>query len=359
MEIKEGPIVNLFGRWSRAARLATAQAHSVTRFWSWWDAKGARETTAAIVDGEPERMFASMAKYLTAIHPGLVWEFGVGFEGANILVVTSEGDPSLRAITSRWRQAAPPADEFWDYSCSRLPVADPATSVLTLGGAQIDVTSVCVSADVSRSHVDVTMYHPGFADLPSDQHMVTAFMLLDTVLGEAAVDSWVGTVTAGTEPPPHLVPLTDLPALVSDLEAELTDAEGVRPWLLTKGTAESGAPMLSSAQVPLRAASAPHLDTYVDVSVSFSEWTSGGLPAPASLKPLREFQDHVSGRLGGHGRVVAHETREGIRTLHVYVDSTTSAIKQIREAIAGWTQGTVSVTEKRDPSWENVRHLRS
>jgi uncharacterized protein DUF695 len=236
---------------------------------------------------------------------------------------------------------------------------DPGASVLNLGGAQIDVTSVTCCADVSRSHVDVTMYHPGFAALPVDQHMVTAFMLLDTVLGEAAVDSWVGTVTAGTEPPEDLVPLIDLPTVVHDLEAELTDAEGERPWLLTKRTTDSGAPILSSAQVPLRAASAPHLDTYVDVSVSFSEWTSGGLPAPASLKRLREFQDHVSGRLGVRGRVVAHETQEGIRTLHLYVDSTTSAIKQVREAIAGWTQGTVSVTEKRDPAWDNVRHLRS
>lgn len=351
--------MNLFHQWSRAVRLATSQAHAVTRFWSWWDAKGARETAAAIVAGKPERMFGPMAKYLTAIHPGLVWEFGSGPEGQNILVVTSEGDPALRAITSRWLQAAPPASEIWDYSCSRLPTTDPATSVLILNGAQIDVTSVGVCADVSRSHVDVTMYHPGFAKLPTDQHMVTAFMLLDTVLGEAAVDSWVGTVTAGTEPPPDLVPLIDLPAVVNDLAAELTDAEGERPWLVTRRATDSGAPVLSSAQVPLRAASAPHLDTYVDVSVSFSEWTPGGLPAPASLKRLREFQDLVSGRLGVRGRVVAHETREGVRTLHLYVDSTTSAVKQVREAINNWTQGTVSVTEERDPSWENVRHLRS
>jgi hypothetical protein len=356
---QEGRLVNVFGRWSRASRRATAQAHAITRFWSWWDRKGARDAATAIAAGEPERMFGPLARHLTAIHPGLVWEFGTGPDGENVLVVTSEGDPALRAITSRWRQAAPPPNELWDYSSARLPVADPSSSVLTLGGAQIDVTSVTVSADVSRSHVDVTMYHPGFADLPADQHMVTAFMLLDTVLGEAAVDSWVGTVTAGIEPPPDLVPLTDLPAVVSELEAELTDADGERPWLVTRWTADSGAPVLSSTQVPLRAASAPHLDTYVDVSLSFSEWTSGGLPAPASLKRLREFQDLVSSRLGARGRVVAHETREGIRTLHLYVDSSTSAIKQVREAIAGWNQGSASVTPKRDPAWECVRHLRS
>lgn len=351
--------MNVIDQWSRSARRARSQAHAITRFWSWWDTKGARRSAAAIAAGEPERMFGPLAKHLTAIHPGLIWEFGSGPDGQNVLVVTSEGDPALRAITSRWLLAAPPPDRFWDYSSSRLPAPDPAASVLTMGRAQIDVTSVAVAADVARSHVDVTMYHPGFADLPPDQHMVTAFMLLDTVLGEAAVDSWVGTVTAGTEPPSDLVPLVDLPAVVSELEADLTDADGERPWLLTKGTTDSGAPVLACTQVPLRAASAPHLDTYVDVSLSFSEWTPGGLPAPASLKRLREFQDQVSRRIGGGGRVVAHETREGIRTLHLYVDSTTSAIKQIREAISSWNQGSVSVTAKRDPSWENVRHLRT
>jgi hypothetical protein len=358
MKIKEGPTVNLFGQWNRAAR----QAHAVNRFWSWWEAKGARETAVAIAAGEPERMFAPMARHLTGIHPDLVWEFGIGVDGENILVVTSEGDPALRAITSRWLQAAPLPDAIWDYSCARLPAADPAASVLTLGGAQIDIDSVGVAADVSRSHVDVTMYHPGFADLPSDQHMVTAFMLLDTVLGEAAVDCWVGTVTAGVEPPPdppELVPLTELPTVIHNLEAVLTDAEGARPWLVTRGTADNGAPLLVSAQVPLRAASAPHLDTYVDLSVGFSEWTSDGLPAPASLKRLREFQDQVSQRLGAGGRVVAHETREGIRTLHLYVDSTTSALKQLRGAVADWLDGSVSITEKPDPAWENVRHLRN
>jgi len=351
--------VNVLDRWRRTTLRTNAQAYAITRFWSWWDAKGARQAAAAIAAGQPQRMFTPLAKHLTAIHPGLVWEFGTGPGGENVLVVTSEGDPALRAITSRWRQAAPPANEFWDYSSSRLPAADPSASVLTLGNAQIDVTSVTVAADVSRSHVDVTMYHPGFARLPADQHMVTAFMLLDTVLGEAAVDSWVGTVTAGLEPPADLVPLVDLPAVVSELEAELTDADGERPWLLTRGTTDSGAPLLASAQVPLRAASAPHLDTYIDVSLSFSEWTAGGLPAPASLKRLREFQELVDRRLGTAGRVVAHETREGIRTLHVYVDSTTSAIKQVREAISNWNQGTASVTEKPDPAWDNVRHLRN
>jgi len=357
--------VSVVRYWSPTARRAAAQAHAVTRFWSWWQARGARDAAAALAAGQPERMFGRMARHLTAIHPCLVWEFATSpgelgsLGSAHVLVVTAGGDPALRAITSRWRRAAPPADEVWDYSNFRLAAPDPENTVISLGGARIDVTSATVTADVSGAHVDVTMYHPRFHQLPPDQHVLTAFMLLDSVLGEAAVDTWVGTVAASTEPPPDLVPLIDLPTVVNELEAELTDAKGERPWMVTRVTSDDGDPILASAQVPLRAASAPHLDTHVDVTVSFSEWTPRGLPAPASLKRLRDFQDDVAGGLGRHGQGVAHETHRGVRTLHLYVDSTTFAIKQLRSAVANWNQGSVSVTEKRDPGWDRVQHLRN
>ena len=351
--------------WSPAARRAAAQAYAVNRFWAWWQARGARDAAAAVDAGAPERMFGRMARHLTAIHPCLVWEFVPGTDSRYVLVVTAGGDPALRAITGRWRRAAPPADETWDYSNFRLPAPDPEASVISLGGAQIDVTSATVTAAVSGAHVDVTLYHPGFAALPPDQHVLTAFMLLDTVLGEAVVDTWIGTVAAATEPPPAepddppIVPLMDLPAVVDALEADLTDAKGERPWMVTRVTSEDGDPILTSTQVPLRAASAPHLDTHVDLTVSFSERTSRGLPAPGSLHRLRDFQDDVAGYLGRNGRVVAHETHRGVRTLHLYVDSTTFAVKQLKAAISNWNQGTVSVTEKRDPGWDRVQHLRN
>jgi Family of unknown function (DUF695) len=350
--------LNPITRWSPAGRRIAAQARATARFWAWWQARGRVDTAAALADGEPERMFARMAKRVTAIHPNLVWEFAAGRTSEHVLVLTCEGHPQLRAIASRWLRAAPPADEVWSYSNFRLPVADPATSVLTLGGAQIDVPSVAVSAEVGRTHVDVTMYHPGFAAVPAEQHQLTTFLLLDTVLGEAAVDSWVGDVAVATDPPADVLPLVDLPHVVHDLEERLTDADGGRPWLLSRRTSEEGDPLLVNAQVPLRPASAPHLDTHIAIALVFSEWTKEGLPASSSLKRLRSFQDDLARRLGAGGRVVAHETESGVRTLHVYVDSTTSAAKQVRLAVDGWDDGSATVTEKPDPAWEGVRHLR-
>jgi hypothetical protein len=346
---------------------SAAQAAAVRKFWSWWQSTGARLATMALADGESERLAEPMARHLAAIHPGLTWQVdcdpdslpAVNPDPRHILVVSGDGDPALQAIASRWRQAAPAANEIWAYSEYRSPAIDPAATVLDLGSAKIDVTSATVSADVRGAHVDVTMYHPRFAEIPAEQHMSAAFRLLDTVLGEAAVDSWLGTVEAAVEPPSDPVPLTALRTVVDELEAEFTDVEGERSWLLTRATSDDGAPILASAQVPLRPSGAARLDTHVDVSVCFSEWTQGGLPARGSLQRLRDFQDLLNNRLGDTGRVVAHETQRGVRTLHLYVDSTTFALKQLRGTIAGWSQGTVSVTENPDPTWESVQHLRS
>jgi hypothetical protein len=104
---------------------------------------------------------------------------------------------------------------------------------------------------------------------------------------------------------------------------------------------------------------APHLDTYVPVVVPYAERTDEGLPGPGSLTELRGLEDHLRERLGGSGRVVAHQSHDGVRVLHLYVDGTTPALEQVRAAVRGWEQGPVEVSAQPDPAWDAVRHLRS
>ena len=110
--------------------------------------------------------------------------------------------------------------------------------------------------------------------------------------------------------------------------------------------------------MPLSSASAPHLDTHVAVVVPFTDRNEGGFPGPASLQALRDLEDHLRDRLGGSGRVVAHETRAGSRVLHAYVDGTTPAADQLRVAVRGWQQGVVKTHPHPDPGWQAVAHLR-
>jgi hypothetical protein len=126
-----------------------------------------------------------------------------------------------------------------------------------------------------------------------------------------------------------------------------------------EGSTQDGKRVLAGAQIPLRAATAPHLDTYVAVRVPYSDRTPDDLPTDESLTPLQNFGDHLSSRLGASGRLVAHETHGGVRILHLYVDGSTPAVEQLRPVIAGWDQGQVSMTAIPDPGWQHVQHLRT
>jgi hypothetical protein len=347
-----------FLRRSSAGRNGVSEIEAIARFWSWWNSGGAEQTALAIVDQEPERMVAALSKQIKAINPGLAWELGPGSENAHVLVVSAEGDPELRGVARRWRRAAPAADGLWEYSDSRLPSANPADVTLRLGETDVDVASATAWARVVGADLNVAVYHPAFVGLAEPERRLATRLLLDTVLGESAVETWIGGIETATEQPLDPVPLIGLRAVIRELIDRFTDAEGDPAWVLMEGSTPNGGRVLAGAQIPLRAATAPHLDTYVAVSVPYTDRTPDGLPTDESLTPLQNFGDHLSSRLGTSGRLVAYETHGGVRTLHLYVDGSTPAVEQLRPAIAGWSQGQVSMTSIPDPGWQRVQHLR-
>jgi hypothetical protein len=340
-----------------AASRGAAELAAITAFWSWWQAEGAAQTSAAIIDHAPARMVPALSKRVEAIGAGLAWELGRTGE-SHLLVISAEGDPALRGTARRWRRMAPATPSNWEYSDSRPPIDDPFEVTLRINGTELDIATATAWAHVTGAAIDVTVHHPVFARMPEKERQPAAFLLLDAVLGEAAVETWIGTVEQSTEPPLDPVPLVGLRAVVRELTDRFTDADGQPAWALMEGTTPVGEPVMAAAQIPLRAATAPHLDTYVAVVVPFSDRTEQGLPAAGSLTSLRDLEDHLAGRLGASGRVVAHQTHGGVRTLHLYVDGSTPAVEQLRPAIAGWDQGRIELSSAFDPGWEHVQHLR-
>jgi hypothetical protein len=276
-----------------------------------------------------------------------------------MLVVTNEGDPELRAVARRWRQAAPAADATWDYSDRRLPAADPSAVTLSLGvdGVQLSASEVLVSARLDDAAVDVGLFHPAFPDLSESDRLRATVLLLVQVLGEDEVETWVGTIEALSMSPLDPIPLVTLPDVVSQVRDMHTDAQGAPVWRLLRGEDAQGHAVLASTQVPLKPVVAPNLDTHVEVVVPFTDVTEEGLPGPGALDALGRLEDHLSERLGDSGRVVAHQSHQGVRILHVYVDGATPAAEQVRAAVGGWDQGKVTVQATHDPAWEGVSHL--
>lgn len=347
-----------FLRRSASARNATAEVEAISRFWAWWQTEGAEQTALAIADQDPQRMAALLSKQIKAIHSELTWELAPGTENTHVLAISTDGDPQLRGVARRWRRAAPAPDGLWEYSDARLPAAEPTKMILSLGETDVDVASASAWARVSGADLDVVVYHPAFAELGEQERRLATLLLLDTVLGESAVETWVGNVETATEEPLDPVPLVGLRAVVRELTERFTDASGDPAWVLLEGSTQDGDRVLAGAQIPLRSATAPHLDTYVAVTVPYIDRTPEGLPDDGSLVPLQNFGEHLKARLGESGRLVAYETHGGVRILHLYVDGSTPAVEQLRPAITGWDQGPVTLTAAPDPGWEHVQHLR-
>jgi Family of unknown function (DUF695) len=345
--------VPLFRR-TRAPRAPSPEA--VPEFWRWWTAEGARHCAHLLDGGNLPAVEPVIGPAVDRLHPGLAWEVGPGRSGGWRLVVTAAGEPRLRATARRWLLAAPAPDGQWEYADTRQPAADAEFGRLRVGATEIAFADLRTGwrVDEDRVRVDVGVHHPLFASLDDELRLEITFLALDSLLGEEAVELWVGRIAAVVDEPPGATTLAPLRAAVRSLAARHAGPE--HPWQILQATDGAGRPLLAVVRLPLTSAAAPQLDVHVRVELPYSAAESG-LPEEAALDRLRELEDRIELALGDDGRVTAHESSDGIRTLHVYVDRTTDGATRVAAAAAGYPGARTEVAD--DPGWEAVGHLRT
>lgn len=328
------------------------------QFWDWWAGEGSALVAQALADRDPQRVVEPLSAAVQAIDPGLAWELGPGQVAEHVLVVSPAGDPALRPSARRWLREAPAPDTVWEYADSRQPDPGVDQVVLEAEGTTIRFADARASARRSGHHLDVTIHHPAFPDLGEQAAHHLAALMLDSALGEADVELWVGEISAATLPLLEGFPLSGLRAPVRDLRDDSTDDDDNPQWAMMQGETAEGA-VMAIAQIPLSPLTAPDLDLHIAVLVPYADQTEQGLPGPNSLPALRDLEEHVAQLLGASGRIVAHQSHHGLRVLHLYADSTTPAVDQVRAAVSGWDQGEVVVSETDDPTWASVSYLRT
>lgn len=337
----------MFGRWR-----AKDPSSTVTDFWRWW-ASARDRVAAAIPAGTTAELADELGQHVEAIHPDLQWELAKGAVAQHSLVVAPGGDARLRAVVARWLAAAPPADGVFEYHGSRQPDDRVFESRMQIEGHTLELAELrfAFTADDDRHAIDVAVYHPVFPSMAERAQLQVTFLALDWALGEEQVELWVGQVAPQPLETDDLRSGRELRAAIAELAARHTEPRFVMlSWQTPRG------PAMAVVQLPLRAARWPRFDTHVSVSLQYPA-RDNGLPTDESLTRLREAEDRGSAVLADHGTLVAHETSNGLRTLHFYVDGPDTA-KAVADAVR--TATSLRVTEKTtyDPALEQVGHLR-
>lgn len=327
---------------------------AIAEFWVWWQrARGA--VGAALAAGAVRELPREVGPRVAAIHKDLQWEFAPGTHSRHALVVTPCGKAELRALAARWRAAAPPEDETWEYQAARQAAPGHFASVLELDGQRLELSDVrfAFTVDEERGLVDAVCCHPALPSLPEGARAQVAFLALDWLLGEEAVELWVGEVDfAGTHPDAR--PREELAEVVQVIADKHRDPI----WQILQGELPDGRIVMALVQQPLASARWPRFDTHAPVVLPFSNTSEAGMPLDPSLFALRDLEDRLTEAVGTDGELVAHETCAGVRTLHYYVDSTSAAVDALGRIVPAWAEGRARFKPAYDPALAGVRHLR-
>jgi hypothetical protein len=181
------------------------------RFWKWFQAHDAQ--ILAIKTGE-EPIGNELAAELHRVHPALTWEVGPTTTGRRDFVLSADGIkaafPSVIALGH-----SAPALPHWNLIRFRPPRPD--VTRIKVAGVELDSKQLEFLSEPDGAKVGLTISVPGYKPTPAKSYEQAIFLLLDTILGEYAVETAIGFVNIiGPEKRPagRWRPLPTLPTVV-------------------------------------------------------------------------------------------------------------------------------------------------
>jgi hypothetical protein len=179
-------------------REAAAHAAVVRKIDRWWSAFAAKT-------GDLDDLFASrsqwdlpdwMHQHLNAISPHLMWEYGPAVTGeGHRLVITPESERHLRPMVQTVLERAPNL-AGWEFYAYRLPEDVEEASRMVAARTRGDLSGTLATAMIGEHNRNNLCYHSPDTKGPDDpQAFENAFVATETLLGEEALDKWVGAIT--------------------------------------------------------------------------------------------------------------------------------------------------------------------
>lgn len=326
---------------ARAGSLPVTAGDAIAAFWEEWPRlRGLLEQE--MDRGEHGDGTEQLTDLTEAMDPGLEWDLLEGLAARRALCLSAAWDPALRPLTEQWVQAAPEPDSEWEYHPARIPVVPGAHAVANLRIHPRDVL-VAIEPDQSREELNLTVGHPDFGGLDEVLQLQVVFHLLDDLLGEDRMESWVGTVDVVPHPLSWGIPLLDL---ADEVDRQDAAATGQKWESIEKEDAELGDSRLFINRALKRL---DYLDLEFVATVSIEV---------QSFDPVlvREVEKDLAGVLGTEGVIYAHQVFDEFTVLYAYVGE--GAADDVRQLADRWSPQVYEVVVEPDPAWNNYEDMR-
>ena len=125
-------------------------------------------------------------------------------------------------------------------------------------------------------------------------------------------------------------------------------------WLYVEGRRQSRA-YAASLRTPFERVRWPDFEFHVTLVLAYAPHWRTGLPKPKELTRLQDFEDNVTEKLGDHGALIATETYDTERTIHLVVGD--GGLLDMFRAWERKEQTGIGVTVAHDPQWLTLAHL--
>jgi hypothetical protein len=301
------------------------------------------------LDAQDRETFAPMlSRAVTQMEPKLAWEVGPGHKAKRSLSLVSYGDVRLRRRAEAWVKAAPPPDDEWEFYPAKPGNKDFAGLVINIGGKDIDLSVMTCSAvaDLSRERLDVQCDHPLFAGMDDKLKRQIAFIALDGLLGEDAVERWLGVIECAALPP-DAMPLKDVLPKVDELASQAT---GDR-FVLMRGQRD-GKPVFVAKNMALKRIDFLHCEDLISVQIPIKTANEYGLPDRSEADALTSVEDSILQALGPDVAYLGRETHDGVRTVFAFAPHNGDHETRMRLFARERKDYRLKVEATHDPVWE-------